>query len=180
MIELMIAPRRPVEVTWNDIADRWRKENPDQLAVGLPNGPVLRLLGSDEVVQLDTALAPELYCRLDLGRPNNIGLSMNLTEPLGFDEVDMVEGHGRNLPAGEQARIAAAWRRVGYFFAVDSTGGRPTGELDLIAGLAIAIAALTDGIVITEDNYEAMGTGVGVFTAEEFRTAMWHCGTTGS
>ena len=179
MIELDVAPLRPVSVTWAAVSTRWPHELPEELAPLLPEVPVLRMLGGHEAVDPDVALEPELNCWVDLGRPGNLGLAVHETEPLGFDESLVIEDYGRNLSAEEQRRIASAWRNVGSAFYLSSGGGRAKGDLDLMAALAIALAALTEGVVITEDNYGAMETGVGAFSAEEFRVAMWGTGAVG-
>lgn len=172
-IDFDVAPLRPVRITWSKVAERLPHELPSSLSALLPQVPLLRLTRDQSVVDSEAELRPELIGWMDVGYPSAVGLGIFGNEAVALDEHLVLEDFGRNLSVDEQRQIALAWRDVGYHFELTSTAGRAKGDQDLMAALAITLAVLTDGVVITEDNYGAMGTGVGAFTPDEFRVAVW-------
>ena len=173
MMELDVAPLRQVRIAWAEVAKRLSHELPARSSGLLPEVPVLRLIEDQSVVDPRADLAPDLVGWVDPGYPSSVGLSFFWSEPKYLDEDLWLEDYGRNIDPEEQKRIASAWRSVGSYFYLSSNAGRAEGDLDLIAALAVTLAALTDGVVITYDDRDLLGTGVGAFTASQFKVAVW-------
>lgn len=169
MLDLIVAPRNLEPIDWASVRRAWLELLSPSLINNLGNGPELRLLGSDDLVDPLAPLLPRISCYIEADHDNTIGLSISANGD-DIDERSFVEDYGSNLKQDEIEAVIRGWSTSGYAFWLTSGGGRPGWELAAVAKLAAVLAGLTEGWVISM-NSRYFDVGVGVFSPADFSTA---------
>ncbi len=185
-IDLDIVPTVQKTLYWKDICAHLETLLGSSSSKFLGEQPRLQHMPTHIVVREDEALAPSNYYAFDLAIPTTLMLGIPKNEdthfkyglPDGFsNEQECLEGYledfGHNLAPETISRLAASWCVIGYYYGLDTTMGRSREEELLFVCLAVILAEMCEGYVISMGDYgyieKVSGLGVGVYRAEEFR-----------
>jgi hypothetical protein len=170
-IDIDIAPLLPSSITWGALRHSWADRLGNDAAILLGPTPLLRRLGTNELVPNHEMLAPSTKAFFELAVPNTLSLAVSLNEG-NLDELDYVDDYGRNLSPSEIQRLADAWRQVGWTYGLTSLGGRSPKEPTLLRTLACAIADLCDGRIVLM-HHNVFSLDIGVYTSSQFAQSSW-------
>jgi hypothetical protein len=171
-IDIEILPMVNTPIRWIDLKSQIAKFFHQRELNSLVNtliwkDPKLLNLRSNIEIADEEAIRPTTNYAFSLACNNTLILCCDNNAETYTNEQEFLEDFGRNLKKDHQSQIADRWEKVGYTYAIDSSGGRAKGELDLLIIIACALAQLSKGFAVIKDN-DVFSFPVGVYSAMEF------------